>query len=135
MADAVRVDGLQPLRKALRNFDREALRDVQKVTRSAAQIVADEAGRLAPRGTRPIPPSRRPRLRLHQSYRATTSGSKGIVRSRLPHAPIVEYRRTGTPAQMRNVRPVGRAIENRRDDIELELQHGLNQAMSRHGLK
>jgi hypothetical protein len=103
------------------------------VTKEAAGIVAAEAARNAPRGTRPIPLSRRPRVRLADSYRASTSGAKGIVRSALAHAPIVEYRRSGTPAQMRNTAPVGRALEAKEDAVVEALAEGFDRLAKRNG--
>lgn len=132
-SDAVRVDGLQPLRKSLRKVDRDALKKVQQVSKSAARIVALEARRLAPRGTRPIPSSRRPSVRLADSYQATTSGSAGVVRSRVPHAVIYEYRKTGTPAQMRGVRPVSRAIERKTDEVMDTLERGIDDVLRSSG--
>jgi len=129
----VRVEGLQDLRKSLRAMDREALKTVQATTKRAAAIVAEEAGRLAPRGTRPIPPSRRPQVRLADSYRATTKGSSGVVRSPLPYAPIVEYRRTGTAAQMRNTRPVSRALEAKERAVMDELADGFDRLAKDNG--
>lgn len=135
MRQPVHVEGLQTLRRSLRATDKAALKEVQKVTRDAARIVAAQAGRNAPRGTRPIPPSRKPRVRLADSFKGTTSGAKGIVRSPLPHAPIVEYRRSGTAAQMRNIRPVGRAIEAKQDVVLQSLARGFDDVARRNGWK
>ena len=130
---AVDTAGLKDLRRDLRKTDREALKEIQKVIKGAAKIVAEEAGRLAPRGTRAIPDSRRPRKRLADAYAGSTSGDKGIVRNPLPYAPIVEFRQSGTPAQMRGVRPVQRAIENKQDDIVDALGDGIENVARRNG--
>jgi hypothetical protein len=133
MADPVRVEGLNDLRRGLRQIDRGALKEVQQTSKKGAQVVAAEAGRLAPKGTRPLPKGRR--QRLHQGYRGTTSGNKGIVRNPLPHAVIYEYRKTGTPAQMRGVRPVERALERKQDAVLAELARGIDGVIRRGGFR
>lgn len=130
---AVRIDGLADMRRLFRATDREALREVQAVQKDAAGIVAVEAARLAPRGTRPIPKSRRPHLRLYQSYRPYASGNKAGIRSRLPYAPIKEFRKTGTPAQMRGVAPVGRAMQAKEREVAHRLADGFDDAIRRAG--
>lgn len=130
MAKAVRVEGLAKFRRSL---DVDTKKVVQATTKRAAQIVAEEAGRLAPRGTRPIPVSRRPQVRLADSYRASTSGAKGLVRSPLYYARIYEYRRTGTAAQMRGTAPVHRAMDAKQNEVARELAKGFDEAARRAG--
>lgn len=134
-ADPVSVEGLGPLRKSLRGVDKDAAKAVQAVTKAGAQIVATQAGRNAPRGTRPIPTSRRPQVRLADSYRASTSGNKGIVRSPLFHARIFEYRKSGTAAQMRGAKPVDRALEATGAEIQRLLEREFDDLARRNGWK
>jgi len=130
MADrdlAVKVDNLQPLRKALRAVDKDALRDVQTVTKRAAEVVAVEARSRAPRRTG----------RLAGSIRATTSGARGIVRSPLPYAPVHEYGGTieprGTPIRIKRREYITGALEEKQDQVRDELARGFNEVARRHG--
>ena len=132
--NAVHVEGLQQLRRALRQIGRDEAMDAQRVIREAATIVAEEAGRLAPRGTQPLG-NRRPQKRLADAYVGTTSGARGIVRNPLPHASLFEYRKSGTPAQMAKTRPVERAIEAKADDVLDRLAHGFDVIARIHGFK
>jgi hypothetical protein len=128
---AIKVDGLAAMRRGLIGIDKALGPEIRDVVKSGAQIVAQQAGRNAPVGTEPLRKGRR--LRLHEAYKATTSGAKGIVRNPLPHAPIYEYRKSGTPAQMRGVRPVERAIESRGEEVAHQLANGLDDLFRRHG--
>lgn len=131
--DAIRVEGLAALRRECRKLGPDAARELRDVTKYGAQIVATQAGVFAPKGTRPIPLSRRPRQRLALSYRASTRGSAGIVRTPLLHGRIKEYRKSGTRAEMRGVKPVGRAIDARVGDVTRALERGFEQVAERHG--
>lgn len=97
MGAVVEVRGLQKFRSHLRATDRDALKEVQGITKMAAELVAVTARTRAPRGTRPIPDNRKPHVRLTGSIKATTSGSAGIVRSALPYAKVQEYGGTIAP--------------------------------------
>jgi len=119
MADssAVRVKGLADLRKAVKAVDAAGLIAIRMVLKDAATLIATEAGRNAPRGTEPIYPSRKFKTRLADSYVGTTSGNRAVVRSRHPAALIKEYRKSGTEAEMRLVRPTARAIDAKEDVV------------------
>ncbi len=131
--EKVSVEGLAALRKSLRGVDKDAAKAVQVVTKAGAQLVATQAGRNAPRGTRPLPPGRR--VRLADSYRATTSGNKGIVRSPLFHARLFEYRKSGSAAQMRGAKPVDRALDATGDEIARLLEREFDELARRNGWK
>ena len=111
MAQAVEVEGLADLRKALRGLDKGALREVQKVTKSAAQLVATEAAGLAPHRSG----------RLSQSIKAATSGNAGIVRSQLPYAKVHEYggtiRPAGSPITILRSEFIGRAQDRKASEV------------------
>lgn len=123
----VRVEGLKELRLGVREIDRGMLKEIQAVTRSAAQVVAAEASRLAPRKTG----------RLAGSIKGTTSGPKGIVRSRLVYAPVLEYGGTiaprGTEIRIKRHEFVHRALRDKTDQIERELLAGYDQVVRRAG--
>lgn len=127
MADAVRVEGLANLRKTLRNTDKDALKMVQGVVAGAAQIVASEARTLAPRRSG----------RLAESIRGTTSGNKGIVRSRLPYAKVHEYGGTisprGVPITIAPSKFVSRAINRKETAVTRALEVGFDQVARRNG--
>lgn len=111
----------------------DAAREMQDALKQGARLVAREAAANAPKGTKPIPKSRKPQQRLAAAYRGTTSGHKGIVRNPLPYARIWEYRKTGTTAQMRGVRPVGRAIEANQEEVVDALGDAIEEAARRNG--
>lgn len=79
----VAVEGLPELRRALRGLEnktvRKSLRD--EGFRKAAELVAERA--------RPLAPARSGRLR--ESIRGTTSGFRGVVRSSLPYANVIQW--------------------------------------------
>lgn len=127
MADrdlAVRVENLQQVRGALRGVDKDTLREVQKVTKRAAEIVAVEARVRAPKMTGA----------LAGSIRATTSGSKGIVRSRLPYANVHEWgghvgRDKATFIRGRHY--MTGALEAKRDVVVRALEEGFDDVLRR----
>lgn len=123
----VEVKGLRDLRRDARRLGPDYLKEIQRVIKGAAEIVAREAATLAPRKTG----------RLAESIRGTTSGDKGIVRSPLPYAPVHEYGGSisprGTKIQIRESGFVRRAIENKQDAIVDALGDGLEDAARRNG--
>jgi hypothetical protein len=137
MADAydfrADADALRKFRRDLKQLDAEADKELRDAMKGAGKLVAEEAGRLAPVGTRPIPRDRVPRKRLSQAYTAGTKGGRVVVRNRLPHAAIVEFRKTGTAAQLRNVAPIQRAAEKLADRVREEVGDGLERAAQRVG--
>lgn len=114
-------------RRAVRGTSRDALVQVQAVTRAAAQIVATDARTLAPRKTGA----------LQDSIRATTSGNKGIVRSPLPYASVHEYggviRPKGSPLNIRRSEFIGRAMERNQEKVMRSLETGFAAVARRHG--
>lgn len=121
MTRPIEVKGLKDLRRDLRKVDKEAVKEVRVVIRDAARIVASEAAALAPRGRSG---------KLAASYRGTTSGTKGIVRNRQVYSRFIEFGfhpgggRTFVPGK----EPIGRALENRRDDVIEALGDGIDKA-------
>lgn len=137
MAEArgtVRVDGLQTLRKRLRETNKDALKDVQRVIKSGSEIIAREGATLAPRKTG----------QLALSLKATTSGHKGVVRSRLPYANVIHWggstgrgHQPGRPWSG-SVRVQGsyflwRAMYRKKDAVTRELHQGFLKVARRNG--
>lgn len=135
MARAVGVPDLYKLRSALRKINRDEIRNVQKLTKDAAGIVATQASKNAPHGTRPLSDNKGRTMRLAEGYKASTSGARGVVRNRLPHAAIYEYRKSGTPGQMRKTRPVDRALEMKQNEVADRLQRGWDDVCRRNGMR
>lgn len=127
MAREVRVEGLNDLRKALRATDKAALREVQAVTKVAAEIVAVQARANAPRRSGA----------LAGSIRATTSGNKGIVRSKLPYAKVQEYggviRPRGAAITIKRSAFVGRALDAKQEAVQAALAAGFDAVARRNG--
>ena len=125
--DAVQVEGLAALRKGLRGVDKDALKAVQAVTKTAAGIVAVEASRLAPRQTGA----------LAASIKGTTSGNKGVVRSPLPYANVVNWGGTisprGTPVTFKRADFIGRAMDAKGDEVQAALEQGFDALARRNG--
>lgn len=109
---------MQTFRKSVRDTDRGAMRMVQAVTKSAAQIVASDARTLAPRRTGA----------LAESITATTAGHAGIVKSTLPYAAVHEWggtiRPRGTPVHIKRSEYVGRAQDRNADKVRHALETG-----------
>lgn len=123
---AVRVENLQAVRRALRAVDRGAAKEVQQVTRRAAEIVAVEARIRAPKLTGA----------LAGSIRAGTSGSRGIVRSRLPYANVIQWGGRVGRKKATFIRPthfVTNALEAKQDAVTRELARGFDDVLRRNG--
>jgi hypothetical protein len=124
---AVKVNGLAELRRDLRELEPTTAKEIQRVLKEGAQIVAEEASRLAPRRTGT----------LAGSYRAYTRGARAGVRSPLPYAAVHEYggtiRPRGTPILIQRSEPVTRAVERQTDAIVASLAEGIEAATSRDG--
>jgi phage gpG-like protein len=129
VADPVRVEGLGDLRRGLRQIDRGALKEVQQTTKRAAGLVAAEARTRAPRRSGA----------LAASIKATTSGNRGIVRSRLPYAAVMEFggviRPRGVPIRIKRSEMVYGALERKQDDVLAELARGLDGVVRRAGFR
>lgn len=128
MTRRVEVQGLKALRASLRAVDRGALREVQKVTKAAAQIVAAEAGRNAPRGRTG---------NLAASLRGTTQGTAGIVRSPLPYAKVHEWggtiRPRGVPITIKRSAYVSRALDSKAEQVGKALADGFDRLARTNG--
>jgi phage gpG-like protein len=123
----IRAEGLAELRRDLKATDREALKEVQKTLKGAADIAARTASELAPRKTGA----------LARSYRPFTRGNIAGVGSTLPYAPVIEFggtiRPKGTAIKIRRYEPVMRAAERQRDAIVDHLGDGIEAAARRTG--
>jgi hypothetical protein len=75
----VYIEGLREFRRDLRRIDVQLGQGITDALRDAAEIVAAEARRRAPRGSRPIPPGRRPRKRLADAIRPRVRGDVALV--------------------------------------------------------
>lgn len=121
--DAVRIDGLAGLRKDLRAMAPDVLPEVREALREGAAIVAVRGAVNAPRGSRPIPASRRPRVRLAASLRPGTSGNAAVVRSRAAYGLKIE-RSTGF---------LSRALAESEDRIVESIGDSIDRLAVKHG--
>lgn len=87
--DAVRVEGLAELRRALKRIDRDLDRDLARYLRSIGYGVRD-------RGRSNADEFRRTGA-LSKSIRASVTARRGSVYSNLPQAPVHEYGGTIQP--------------------------------------
>jgi len=133
MSATVGIKGLADLRRAVKAVDKAGLKAIQVTLKSGAELVADRTTELAPRGTTPIYPSRKFKTRLADSYKASTSGNRAVVRSAHPAAKIKEFRKSGTEAQMRQTRPVQRAIEREEERVAEHLAKEFDSLIRRSG--
>lgn len=124
---AVRIDGLAKLRRDLRDLDKDALKELRLVLKSAADEVAREASATAPRRTG----------NLARSYQPFTRGNVAGVRSKLPYAGVVEWggtiRPRGVPIEFQRRQPIGRALERRQDQIIEKVADGIDDIARRNG--
>lgn len=82
LGTGVQIDGMREVRKALRDFEPDVRREFRRdVFKDAADLVASRARAYVPRRTG----------RLAASYRGSTSGFAGVVRSSLPYANFVYW--------------------------------------------
>jgi len=79
-AGVVTVEGLSAFRRDLSRIDRDLAREVPAALKDAAEIVAAEARRRAPVGSRPIPRQRRPRRRMRDTIKPFSKGTTAGVR-------------------------------------------------------
>lgn len=122
---AIEVQGLKDLRRDLRKVDKEAVKELRITIRDASRIVAKEASTLAPSRTGA----------LAGAYRGTTSGTKGIVRNRLLYSRFIEFgfHPGGGSRLVPGQEPIGRALENREQDVIEALGDGIDKAAKRSG--
>lgn len=93
MADAVRIEGLNELRKALRDMERTAPRELNKAVKEAMIPVELVASARTPRGSTGT---------LQASNRVVTRGAKVVLQNRAPYANTIHWgrkvaRNTGRP--------------------------------------
>jgi phage gpG-like protein len=123
----IAVEGLSDLRRSLKATNKDALREVQKVVKRGAEIIAQDSRTLAPRRSG----------KLAASIRAGTSGSKGIVRSKLPYAKVHEWggtiRPRGADIKIKKSEFVGRALERKESAVRRELERGFADVARRNG--
>lgn len=117
----MRVQGLRELRRVVP----ELKPPLREVMRGAAKLVADEAASLAPYRTG----------RLAASIRGSTAGDRGIVRSALPYAAVYEYGdvRVRNRAGGRGLRYVGRAMEQKQEQVIEAIADGFDDVARRNG--
>lgn len=77
----VGIEGLAEFRRTLGRMDATLQKDLQVRLKEAADVVAEEARRRAPKGTRPIPAGRRPRKRLADTIVPFTRGPIAGIRT------------------------------------------------------
>ncbi len=124
MADAVRIEGLSALRKDLRAMEKsDESREVTQALKQGAGVVAVKASAFAPKGTRPIPATRKPRARLAATVRPSANGKTAFVRTRAVYAFKAE-KRTAFMA---------RALESEQDRIVEKVGDALDAVAARHG--
>lgn len=123
MTDPIRVEGLKDLRSDIRKMQPDLLAEMRGVLKDSAEIVKTRGAALAPRGRRPIPPSRKPHVRLADSLRAGTSGNAAIVRSRALYGPKIE----------RQTEFLSRALEATEDEVVDSIADGIDRLAVRHG--
>ncbi len=121
MADnAVRIEGLAPLRRAL---DPPERKEITAFLKGGATVVAVRGGATSPRGTLPIPASRKPRKRLADTIAPGTAGNSAFVRSRALYGPKIE-RSTGF---------LSKALEDTADEVMEIIGNGIDAWSARQG--
>lgn len=123
----IQVDGLNEFRRRLRATDQDAVKELRTVVKRAAEIVAVDARLHVPRRTG----------KLAASIRAGTSGSTGLVRSRLPYARVHEWggtiRPRGVPITIQRSEYIARALDRKRDEVYRDLEDGIADIARRNG--
>lgn len=120
---SIAVEGLADLRRDLRAINSDLPGELRGALRDAADVVAGQARREAPRRTG----------RLAASIRPGTSGARAMVRSPLPYAGPIHW---GWPQQGIRANPfieraadakAPAALEQLADSVEaLSIRHGFN---------
>lgn len=133
----VRVTNLLEVRRSLKGI-KDGLKDLRQAEVEAAQIVAEEAARRAPRGTRPLPRNRR--KRLHESIRPLVKGSKvyvGATARDAPHGNVNHWGGTihprGKPIRFPPRRFITQAFAAKRDEFIVRLAASLDALFRRNG--
>lgn len=143
MPDYVAIPGLQRLRQDLRALNRGVLPELRKVEVEAAQVVAKEAARRAPKGTRPLPANRK--KRLSEAVQPLTRGVKvqvGATAKQAPHANVNHWGGTikprGTDIEFPKSDPrrqfIIKAYKAKRPEFVAALAKAFSDLARRHGL-
>jgi hypothetical protein len=142
MADSYRVEvtGLRELRRALREVDRALPGQLAAVNHAAAEVVAVEARRRAPRGPHEGGPKDQPFTPITESIRALNQQTKGVIAAggvRTPHAAVLEFGGTiprhhsRTRTTVRAQPSVYPALRAKRDEVVDVYSRALEALMTR----
>lgn len=145
-ASGIQSTGMAALRRDLGRVDTGLVVELRKELKTAAEPVRARAAQLAPRGTGPVPKSRRTvtgarsRQRLSTSLRVNVRGVKVVVRSNLAYAGIVHWggRRPANQDRTKWVAVKGRpfiaqAAEQKADETLDALADGVDRLLKRNG--
>jgi hypothetical protein len=130
--DAVRVEGLAKFRRDLGLIDKGLRTELRLELKAAAEIIAVEAAALTPRRTG----------RLASSWKAGTSGARGIVRNPQPYANVVNWGGNVPSARSTSARPrrhfqgahmTEKAMASSGDKVADRIADGIEALAVRHG--
>lgn len=129
MADRVEIDtrSLAAFRRSIKRADREVAKELTGWLRDVGRYVAQDAASVAPRdsGT------------LAAGYKPIVSGSRVLIRNRVPYAGWIEFGGTisprGAPIQLEGRHPVGKAIERNEERIVHDVDDAIGRAAKRIG--
>jgi hypothetical protein len=134
----MRVEGLADLRRGFKGISRSMVTELRKAEIEGAQVVAAEAARRAPRGTKPLPANRK--KRLHESVRPLVRGTRiyvGATAKTAPHANVNhwggEIKPKGTPIRFRRRPFVLEALAAKRPEFIAAFESALNDLFRRNG--
>lgn len=134
--EPVRVQGLAELRRSLKAIRPELVAELRKAEAQAATVIAEDAARRAPRGTRPLPKNRK--RRLHETVKPLIRGTKiyvGATAAQAPHANVNHWggtiRPKGTPIRFTARRFVVEAFVAKRAEFVVLLADALDRVISR----
>lgn len=111
MAEAVRVEGLRELRRALKDMESSAPRELNKALRQAMEPVELVASSYTPRGSTG---------NLQSSNQVATRGDRIVLRNRLPYANTLHWGRKtlrGVPSVVKRRPWFTGALYYQRDEI------------------
>lgn len=133
----VRVTNLLEVRRSLKGI-RDGLKELRQAEIEAAKIVAEDAARRAPRGTRPLPANRR--KRLHEAVKPLVKGTKvyvGATARDAPHGNVNHWGGTitprGKPIRFPPRRFIIEAFKAKREEFIVLLAARLDELFRRNG--
>lgn len=91
MAKAIEVHGLREFRRELKRLGEEFPKELRQANKDAAELVADEARRRAPRGPHEGKPKIQPAVASVKAGGTQRAGYVAIGGARSPHAPVLEF--------------------------------------------